>query len=201
MIQDFKQTHLYIPQFPDPGFLVPDGSYPLLMVRLTTLEHSQTSVIGIVWHHILGDGHVCSRYLRQLSAVYAALNRGADPQEYYEYPDYNSVVGIDPASDEAVQDTVKMLEGSAMDKSLPLQSFLDARQDEMEAKWDQVTIMFTAIELEAMKVLAVEASKGDLKWSTRGDVIVAWWVSTSLGFGWPMTRVNILVMVSDAWYD
>ena len=89
VIQDFKQTHCYIPQFANPGFLVPDGSFPLVMVRLTTLEHSQTSVIGISWHHILGDAQVCSRYLKQLSTVYDALVRGTEPRDFSEYPDCN----------------------------------------------------------------------------------------------------------------
>ena len=197
VIQDFKQTHLYIPQFANPGFLVPDGSFSLIMFRLTTLESSQTSVIGISWHHILGDAQVCSRYLKQLSAIYDALVRAIEPHDFFEYPDYNSAVGVDHMSDETVQDTMKMLDTSAMDKSLPRQSTLDSRQHQMDVNWDLVTISFAARELEDMKQLAVEASKGDLHWSTRGDVIVAWWLSTALGFGWPVFRVDFLMMVSD----
>jgi len=82
-----------------PEFSVPNTDSPLLALRVTTLLPSRTSVLGIDWSHVLGDGAAANLFIRHLSQLYV------DPESVLtDYPTFSPHINLTawPPSTEAM---------------------------------------------------------------------------------------------------
>ena len=136
-------------------YSIPDTDSHLVAFRLTHLN--TFSVLGVAWAHVLGDGATASRFLRDLSSIYAGHPLG-DPPSFF--PHIHLPVYPPPPNVLKCYDTVYL---QARDKKELFEAYSAAKEATEKV----------VLRLSRREVAAIKAEYGG---HSDQDAISAWWI-------------------------
>lgn len=152
-----------------PSFGKPDTDSPLLSIRVTTLLPTRSTVIGVIFGHILGDGSSGNLYLSHLSHFYEHGPEAVlEPSEYPSFfPHIHLPVYPPPAEVLAEYDS-----GQIRPREI---SEVMAGYGGAAEKYEAVTVTLRRAELRALhRVISDRAGGSRL---SEQDVLSGWWLS------------------------
>jgi hypothetical protein len=152
-----------------PSFGKPDTDSPLLSIRVTTLLPSRSTVIGVIFGHILGDGSSGNLYLSHLSHFYEHGPEAVlEPSEYPSFfPHIDLPVYPPPAEVLAEYDS-----GQIRPREI---SEMMAGYGGAAEKYEAVTLTLRRAELRALHCMVSDRAGGSRL--SEQDVLSGWWLS------------------------
>jgi hypothetical protein len=185
-----------------PAYHVPNANHHLLAFRLTTLQPSQQSVLGITWAHILGDASALNLFTRHLSWIYshphqaAGLGSEEDSQRpplptFSPHVDFPPEV-YPPGDTSLLRYKISQITPTYPSREASVKYGQDARDSE------RITISLSRADLGCL-VKMINGSAGasaPVRLSVQ-DVLSAWWIHMLQRLGVSVHRIIYTINVSD----